>query len=83
MDLETRVIVAVDTRTVAVNDPAGGALDIFYTDDGAPWLGYCGPGTYGNTATPTLYVLVTFDDADSTQGSIIFPISEIHPAAGR
>ena len=67
----------------SVDVPAGGALDIFYTDDGAKWLGYCGPGTYGNTATPTLHVLVTFDDAYGAQGSIIFPISDIRPAAGR
>ena len=67
----------------SVDVPAGGALDVFYTDDGAKWLGYCGPWIYGNTATPTLHVLVTFDDAYGAQGSIIFPISDIRPAAGR
>jgi hypothetical protein len=30
--------------------PPGGTLDTFSTDDGARWLGYCGPGSGGDTA---------------------------------
>ena len=57
--------------------PALGSLDTFYTDDGAHWLGYCGPGSGGNVASPSLHVIVTFTDDYGVTGSIGFPISSL------
>jgi hypothetical protein len=42
-------------------------LDTFYTDAGSLWLLYCGPGSGGFTATPSLMIRVTLkDDAGAT-----------------
>jgi hypothetical protein len=57
--------------------PPGGTLDTFYTDAGAGWLLYCGPGTGGNTATPTLYVVVGFTDDKGVAGSVGAQISTV------
>jgi hypothetical protein len=47
--------------------PPGGVLDTFHTDVGSLWLLYCGPGTGGFTATPSLMIRVTLkDDAGAT-----------------
>lgn len=57
--------------------PALGTLDTFYTDEGAHWLLYCGPGSGGNIASPALHVIVTFTDDNGVTGSIGFPISSL------
>jgi hypothetical protein len=57
--------------------PAKGELDTFYTDAGANWLGYCGPGSGGYDATPSLYVVVTFRDDSGVVGSIGGQISTL------
>jgi hypothetical protein len=57
--------------------PAKGELDTFYTDLGADWLGYCGPGSGGYDATPSLYVVVTFRDDSGVVGSVGAPISNL------
>jgi hypothetical protein len=54
--------------------PPLGTLDIFYTDEGANWLLYCGPGIAARTATPSLYVIVTFRDDFGVSGSMGFAI---------
>lgn len=48
--------------------PAGGTLDLFETDAGAEWLGYCGLFTGGRTQTPTLRVIVNFIDDQGRAG---------------
>ena len=55
--------------------PPLGTLDTFHTDEGANWLLYCGPGSGGTTASPSLYVIVTFADDVGSSGSIGFPIA--------
>jgi hypothetical protein len=57
--------------------PRLGQLDTFYTDAGAAWLLYCGPGAEGGTATPALTVIVTFTDDADMVGSISFPITTL------
>ena len=57
--------------------PPLGSLDTFYTDEGARWLGYCGPGSGGTTASPSLLVTVTFTDDFGVSGSIDFPITTL------
>ena len=47
--------------------PPGGVLDTFYTDAGALWVLYCGPGSGGFTPKPSLMIRVTLkDDAGAT-----------------
>ena len=57
--------------------PPGGTLDTFYIDDGARWLGYCGPGSGGDTATPTLYAVVSFIDDFGVAGSVSVLVSTL------
>ena len=57
--------------------PAGGALDTFYTDAGAQWLGCCGPGSGGTTASPALAAEVTFRDDSGVVGSISVPVTSL------
>jgi hypothetical protein len=57
--------------------PANGQLDMFYTDAGAKWLLYCGPGSGGYDANPSLYVAVTFRDDRGVVGSVGAPISTL------
>jgi hypothetical protein len=57
--------------------PAAGELDTFYTDAGADWLLYCGPGSGGYDARPSLYVAVTFRDDSGGVGSVGAPISTL------
>ena len=56
---------------------AKGELDTFYTDAGAAWLVYCGPGSGGYDARPSLYVVVTFRDDRGVVGSVGAPISAL------
>ena len=55
--------------------PAGGELDTFYTDAGAQWLSYCGPGSGGTTASPRLEAEITFSDDRGVAGSVRIPIT--------
>ena len=55
--------------------PAGGELDTFYTDAGARWLSYCGPGAGGTTASPRLEAEITFSDDRGVAGSVRIPIT--------
>ena len=57
--------------------PAGGELDTFYTDEGAQWLGYCGPGSGGSTASPTLEAEITFRDDRGVVGSVRVPVKSL------
>ena len=57
--------------------PAGGALDTFYTDAGAQWLGYRGPGSGGTTASPMLEAEITFRDDRGVGGSIRVPVTSL------
>jgi hypothetical protein len=57
--------------------PAKGELDTFYTDAGADRLLYCGPGSSGDDARPSLYVVVTFRDDSGVVGSVGAPISTL------
>jgi hypothetical protein len=57
--------------------PAGGALDTFYTDAGAQWLSYCGPGSGGTTASPALVAEVTFRDDRGVVGSMSVPVTSL------
>jgi len=59
----------------ALRVPPLGSLDTFYTDEGANWLLYCGPGIAAKTAAPSLYVIVTFTDDFGVSGSIGFAIA--------
>ena len=54
--------------------PPKGELDTFYTDTGARWLGYCGPGSGGQTASPLLDVVVTYRDDNGVVASVGAPI---------
>jgi len=54
--------------------PPEGELDTFYTDAGAAWLSYCGPGSGGHTASPVLHIVVTFRDDKGVVGSVDAPI---------
>ena len=59
----------------ALRVPPLGSLDTFYTDEGANWLLYCGPGIADKTAAPLLYVIVTFTDDFGVSGSMGFSIA--------
>ena len=54
--------------------PPEGELDTFYTDAGAAWLSYCGPGSGGHTGAPVLHIMVTFRDDNGVVGSVDAPI---------
>ena len=50
--------------------PAGGTLDVFYTDEGQRWLGYCAVWSGGPIETPTLDVVVSFTADDGRTGTV-------------
>ena len=50
--------------------PPGGVLDTFYTDAGSDWLLYCGPGSGGPIATPSLMIRVTLKDDDGALSTV-------------
>jgi hypothetical protein len=50
--------------------PAGGTLDVFETDAGLDWLGYCGVGIGGRTPTPTIRLIVNFSDDHGRRGAV-------------
>ena len=49
--------------------PAGGTLDVFYTDSGANWLSYCYAGIGAAPGVSRLSVEVTFTDDDGHPGT--------------
>ena len=59
--------------------PAGGTLDIFYTDAGQRRLGYCAPVGYGDTSTPQVVVVrVSFVDDDGRTGTVDAVVTKIN-----
>ena len=60
-----------------VRVPPGGSLDTFHSDAGATWLAYCGAGSGGTTATPTLAVQVFFRDDEGRAASIYTKITSL------
>jgi hypothetical protein len=50
--------------------PPGGTLDVFYTDEGLKWLGYCAPLSGGPTDKPELQVWVSFADDRGQSGTV-------------
>jgi len=55
--------------------PPGGRVDVFFTDEGAKWLGYCGLWTGARTATRVLTVLVNFTDDEGRKGGVRATVS--------
>jgi hypothetical protein len=58
--------------------PPGGTLDIFHTDEGSNWLGYCAASTGGHSDTPEVHLVVSFTDDEGRMGHVrtILPIAK-------
>ena len=58
--------------------PPGGRLDIFHTDEGSSWFGYCAPTTGGYGYSPEIHLVVTFTDDDGRTGEVrtILPLTQ-------
>jgi hypothetical protein len=50
--------------------PPGGTLDVFYTDEGLRWLGYCGPFTGSKTPLASVRVSVQFEANNNREGIV-------------
>lgn len=66
----SRDLTPVGCWTVLPYVPAGGTFDVFYTDEGIKWLGYCAPGISSKTPLESVRVIVGFEDNDNREGTV-------------
>ena len=61
--------------------PAGGTLDIYYTDEGAKSLSYCAPWISSKTPLESVRLVIGFQGSDNPKGSVevVIPVERPVP----